>query len=276
MKSAQTALMVLIGSSLLLLSLALVACGGLLPTSSPSISYNVPASTPTVSPTPTHYGLAEFGKVLSDESIVSLTERHNLMIWRAYTKIDEFGGTWGFRGPVDLGIIAELDPIEDPAAHSASAFLREVRASRARSYGNAASGSVRSYAQFLITDYTAIDMEEDADIRDQGTELLTAYNRVISARDQTANGAAHIYAIEVYGSESNLRLLGADALVTKFNMVPIGNAPRWSWPSRPNTSAVSGAQGTYDHLSGVALYEQLRALAQQRTPTPTPTPTAAP
>ena len=268
----------------LLIALALAACGVELPAVNPAApgeisapaSTATPTQTPTATPVATHHALAEFGRPISDASILTLVRRHNAMIWRAYTDIGGFGGSSGLRGPVNLETLAGLDRTEHASVFDSAVFLRELRANRVSDFSGALSGSIGSMAQFLIADHSAQEMQDNSDARVQGVELLASNDRLLFARDRTAAGDPHVYAIEVYGSESNLRNLGSDPAVRRFNIVAIGSAPRWNWPHPPNAAAVSGSGGDYYHLDGKTLYARLEALANRRDPTPTPTPMPTP
>ena len=268
----------------LAVALVLVGCGSELPAVSPAAPgetsapapTTTPTQTPTATPVATHHALAEFGRPIGDASILTLVRRHNAMIWRAYTDIGGFGGSSGLRGPVNLETLAGLDRTEHASVFDSAVFLRELRANRVSAFSGALSRSIGGMAQFLIADHSAQEMQDNSDARVQGVELLASNDRLLFARDRTAAGDPHVYAIEVYGSESNLRNLGSDQAVRRFIIVAIGSTPRWNWPHPPNAAAVSGSGGDYYHLDGKTLYARLEALASRRDPTPTPTPTSTP
>ena len=252
-----------------LLPLTLAACGVGLPTptaDSPA-QEAAPSATPTPTSTPTpapgaatHQAMVSFGTPIGDAALQTLLASHAAKPVTAYMTTNGFFGT--FR---------HAEPLE-PAA-----FVALARSETATSFGEGEGGGTTTRAKDFVDTHTAEEVANDADAQERARGLVGLHGRLESAK--TAAGAAPlIYAVEVHGTESQLRRLGADARVVEFHVIPIGSEERLDWPSNKfiaEREAVGGTSGAED-LDGAALYARLDALAQRATATPTPTPTPTP
>lgn len=277
--------------------LALVACGVALPTPSSEaaplfVSPVQGAPTPTPTPTPgptqaTHWAQIEFKQRVSDAHVLNLLRTNDVMIWRAYMANGDYKRTKGLRGPVDMNLLARLDPATHRSVFDAAVFLAEAQEDSAYTFSQLASGALPDYTNTFMDRHDAQIVKTNAQARREAAEILAAYGRAKAALERAKNGAPHIYALIVYGKEQGLRRMGSNESVREFVMVPIGSYPTWDRPSQDflDNDGVSGSSDTpvdedgkalFDLLDGDAIYARIETLASIPTPTPEPWPTSTP
>lgn len=204
------------------------------------------ASAPATAPT--HQAQIDFGAPVGDVYLQTLLDRHEAKMVVAYMT------TAGFFG-----------------AHRAATstaprlFIASARAETVSGFTNGAGGGMTTRARDFVGEHSVADVTGDAEVRKRAESLLDLHRRLESARSSAVGGSALIHAVEVHGSESQLRLLGAEDGVVGFEIAEIGSDVHWSRPplvgGASGSSGAGGASGS--SADGQALYNRLFTLSQR-------------
>ncbi len=220
-----------------------------------SVSNQVPvpssagaASAATVA---THRAQIDFGAPVGDVYLQTLLDRHEAKMVVAYMTTAGFFGAHRAATSTAPGL-----------------FISSARAETVSGFTNGAGGGMTTRARDFVGGHSAADVAGDADVRKRAESLLDLHRRLESARSSAAGGSALIHAVEVHGSESQLRLLGAEDGVVGFEIAEIGSDVHWTRPplaggatGSSGAGGASGASGSSD--DGQALYDRLFTLSQR-------------
>ena len=196
----------------------------------------------------THRAQIDFGAPVGDAYLQTLLDRHEAKMVVAYMT------TAGFFGS------------HRAATSTAPAlFIASARAETVSGFTNGAGGGMTTRARDFVGEHSSADVMGDADVRKRAESLLDLHRRLESARSNAAGGSALIHAVEVHGSESQLRLLGAEDGVVGFEIAEIGSDVHWTRPplagGASGSSGAGGASGASG--DGQALYDRLSTLADR-------------
>ena len=184
------------------------------PTPPPAVQSFEPTIT-SISDTPsiTHKAQLDFGKPVSDVYLLSLLDQYEIKPMRAYMTTAGFFGI--HRGDV---------------TSDTSLFIAQARLETISSFSNSAGGGTTTRARDFVENYTAKDLANNPDARKQARSLLNMHAQLEAARENALNGGPLIHSVEVIGSETELRQLGADTGVVGFEIAAIESGIRWPRP----------------------------------------------
>ena len=212
-----------------------------------------PAETPTPMPAPaaTHRAQAAFGTPVSDASLLTLLERHDAKVATGYMYIanGNFSGTHRVAEPVE------------PAA-----FIAEARRLTAEFFTLSVGEPTTYRAQQLLEMYTAKDLATDPLARQHVASFLELLDDESAAITAAPGGRPLIYAVEVHGSEEQLRQLGTDESVIDFQIVALDSAEALHWPPHPTNFIAQGAgraDATTTAEDGYSLYQRMVTIANR-------------
>ena len=183
--------------------------------STPSISSPIkPAATSLYEiPDATHKAQVDFGKAVSDDRLISLLDLYEVKPVLAYMT------TAGFFGAHRGGVPSD-----------SSLFVAQARLETISSFSNGAGGGTTARARDFVETYTAKELEYNLEAREQARSLLNMHAQLEAALNNALFGAPLIHSVEVVGSETQLRLLGAYKGVVGFEIATIESGISWPRP----------------------------------------------
>ena len=183
-------------------------------TSTPPIPPGASTPVPTVAAsTLTHRAQVDFGKPVEDAYLQTILDKHEAMMVTAYLTTTGFFGAHRGTTPTDPGI-----------------FIAQARAETLEMFSNGEGGGITTRAKDFVGNHTAQDLDSDAEALKRARSLLDLHSRLEAARSDSADGAPLIHAVEVHGSEAQLRLLGQGTGVVGFEIAVVGDTIHWSRP----------------------------------------------
>ena len=219
-------------------------------TSTPPIIKPPPTSATSTPPTTaTHRAQIDFGAPVGDAYLRTLLERHDAALTVAYMT------TAGFYGAHRAA-----------TSTSPALFIARARAETILGFSNGAGDGMTTRAREFVATYTAQDVTEDTDVEKHANSLIDLHAQLEDARVDATGGSPLIHAVEVSGSEAQLRLLGAERGVVGFQITPIGSDVHRGRP--PFAGGASGQIDPPEGPSGAAddsetLYDRLSTLAER-------------
>lgn len=214
-----------------------------------SVRSSASAASATVA---THRAQVDFGTPVGDVYLRTLLDRHDAKMVVAYMTTSGFFGSHRAATSTAPGL-----------------FIASARAETVAGFTNGSGGGMTTRARDFVGEHSVGDVTGDADVRRRAESLLDLHRRLEAARLDAVGGNALIHAVEVHGSESQLRLLGAESGVVGFEMAEMDSDVRWSRPALAGgasgqsdpPSGAGGASGSSD--DGQSLYDRLSTLAER-------------
>ncbi len=223
-----------------LLALALFAGRGMSQTPSAQAQGTTP--TTATSTSPTHRAQIDFGAPVGDAYLTTLLDRYEAKPILAYMTVAGFFGAH-----------------RAATATAPAVFIASARAETVAGFSNGAGGGMTTRAHDFVGRHTAQDVEGDPEVMRRAGSLLGLHARLEAARANASSDSALIHAVEVHGSEEQLRLLGAERRVVGFEIAAIGSEVRWPRPplmpgptgqiGRPSIAFSGDSRELHDRLS---------------------------
>ena len=253
----------IIATSIWLIALVLVVSGCAAPTPPSPASAPLPDSATSTPPVPTgtstpvaatstltHRAQVDFGKPVGDAYLQTILDKHEAMMVAAYLTTTGFFGAHRGATPTD------------PAT-----FIAQARAETLEMFSSGEGGGITTRAKDFVGSHTAQDLDSDAEALKRARSLLDLHSQLEAARSDAADGGPLIHAVEVHGSEAQLRSLGQEAGVVGFEIAAVGDTIHWSLPSLDDaTTAQTSAPSSVAASAGTSqtsqnIHDRLSALA---------------